>query len=467
MILLWCLLGWAGSLNAQTHQPSKCIPPLQGSYVPPPGAHAWGQNWAATNMQHKAFSHCFPPPPSGGSQDHEFDSLFDAQITTNGGVSYVWVRTPARTRVRVTHTNSTAGTDYFQTEMLQLDIAGGDLPPGVRIRQSPTNRSLGQLTIQPAPGGGYNVNSFFDVWTDLTPNGGALWLPSTTAARMVLTNPSPETFATSDRLPVRPSRYKSAPGFSAPYANGIIISNVTHYGFTANNPPPAPGGTVVHSFGSEVEFQVSVDGGVTFSQQRAPANTSVRVTHMADAEGTRYFETEMLQLDVSGGTLPPQVRVRESLARGSLGRTHIRPASGGAMVGSYFDIFTDVSLDGGQTWAPALCPHPVALESSSSTIPTLSEWGLIIMALLLVTVASIFISRSHAPGLAVNGSLFVASVFIRVGTVAAFLWLAGIAIFGSIAGTISSTDVAGSLISTVIGAYWVHLLVAWPKAQPS
>lgn len=137
------------------------------------------------------------------------------------------------------------------------------------------------------------------------------------------------------------------------------------------------------------------------------------------------------------------------------------------MVGSYFDIFTDVSLDGGQTWAPALCPHPVALESSSSTIPTLSEWGLIIMALLLVTVASIFISRSHAPGLAVNGSLFVASVFIRVGTVAAFLWLAGIAIFGSIAGTISSTDVAGSLISTVIGAYWVHLLVAWPKAQPS
>jgi exosortase sorting signal-containing protein len=469
VVLLWCILGVVASVNAQSHQPSQCIPPLQGSYVPPPGAHSWGhdQTWAATNMEHKAFSNCFPPPPPGGSQDHEFDSLMDAQITTNRGASYMWVRANARCRVHVTHTGSSGGTQHYETEMLQLDISGGGLPPGVAIRESPTNRSSGQLTIQPAPGGGYNVNSFFDVWTDLTIDGGASWLPSTSAAHMVLTSPSPEFFSPTQELPVRTSRYISARGFSAPYANGIIISNIFHYGFTASQPPPGPGGTVTHSFNSQLDFQVSTDGGATFVQHRAPANTVVRVTGMTDSEGTKYLETEMLQLNIAGGTLPPQIRVRETPSQPSLGRTHIRPVPGGSMIGSYFDIFTDVSTDNGLTWSPALCPHPVRLDGSYNKIPTVSEWGLIIMALLFLTVASIFIGRSHIPGMAANGFPLVASLFVRVLAAAVLLWLACVITIAATLATISTTDVVGSLISTVIGAYWVHLLVARPKAQVS
>lgn len=404
------------------------------------------------------------------SQDHEFDSLVDASITTNGGASYFWVRAPARTRVRVIHTNSVVDTDYYETEMLQLDISGGDFPPPVRIRQSPTTRSRGQLTIQPATGGGYHINSFFDVSTELSVNGGATWFPSTSPARMVLTSPSPEVPTASDRLPVLASRYISARGFSAPYLNGLIISNVIHYGFTTNHPPPppVPNSSVVHNFGSEVEFGVSSDGGMTFSAHRAPANTSVRVTHMTNAEGTRYLQTEMLQLDVSGGTLPPQVRVRESPVKASLGRTHIRSSGGGVMVGSYFDIFTEVSLDNGQNWSPALCPHPVIIERTSTPrpIPTLSEWGLIIMALLLLTVGSIYLLRPQLPGF--TGMTFVPfarALFMRVLTAAALLWVGAVTAIALTAGALHPRDVMGSLLATVIISYWLHVLLVRPTRQ--
>jgi hypothetical protein len=246
----------------------------------------------------------------------------------------------------------------------------------------------------------------------------------------------------------------------------MIVSNVFHYGFTTDYPPPVPNSSVVHNFGSQVDFQVSTDGGTTFAQHRAPANTSVRVTHMTNSEGTKYLQTEMLQLDITGGTLPPQVRVRESPVQASVGRTHIRSVPGGAMIGSYFDIFTEVSTNGGISWSPALCPHPVRLDGSYNKIPTLSEWGLIILALLLVTVASIFIGRSQVPGFAANGSLLVGSVFVRVLGVVVLLWLACVITIAMTIG-ISSTDVAGSLISSVIGAYWLHLLVARPKIQVS
>jgi hypothetical protein len=46
----------------------------------------------------------------------------------------------------------------------------------VQIRESPTLPSIGQTTIQPS-GGEYWIDSFFDVFTELSINGGP-WMPS-------------------------------------------------------------------------------------------------------------------------------------------------------------------------------------------------------------------------------------------------------------------------------------------------
>ena len=87
------------------------------------------------------------------------------------------------------------------------------------------------------------------------------------------------------------------------------------------------------------------------------ASVSAQVTSSTDSGSTRYFNTEMLSLNIQGGGLPAGVMVRESPSKASLGRTSMTPnAGGGFAVDSFFDIFTEVSIDGGQTWNAALTP---------------------------------------------------------------------------------------------------------------
>lgn len=68
----------------------------------------------------------------------------------------------------------TVGT--FPAEVLLLDAAAVGFP-GVLLRESPTLPSLGEVTITDLGGGTWTIDSFFDVFTDLSPNGGANWLP--------------------------------------------------------------------------------------------------------------------------------------------------------------------------------------------------------------------------------------------------------------------------------------------------
>lgn len=46
------------------------------------------------------------------------------------------------------------------------------------IRESPTLASTGQTTVTPIGGGLFQIDSFFDVFTELSLDGGATWLPS-------------------------------------------------------------------------------------------------------------------------------------------------------------------------------------------------------------------------------------------------------------------------------------------------
>ncbi len=84
-------------------------------------------------------------------------------------------------------------TGTFQTEMLALNLSGGTLPPGVMIRESPTLPSLGQTSVTDFGGGLYRIDSFFDVFTELSIDGGQTWMPDTApAAGHVTLQPVPE-----------------------------------------------------------------------------------------------------------------------------------------------------------------------------------------------------------------------------------------------------------------------------------
>ena len=162
-------------------------------------------------------------------------------------------------------------------------------------------------------------------------------------------------FFTNDCLPPQNSEYTGQ--VHQLYAAGLIdLRNPIHDSFTAcDPPPPVAGGVTVHSFGSLLRCEISSDGGLTYQPHQAPAQVTVLVRNSGPAgpPSTTLFDTEILQLDLSGGTLPPGVMVRESPTRASTGRTTIESVQGGYRIDSFFDIFTELSLDGGQTWMPS------------------------------------------------------------------------------------------------------------------
>src|SRR5437867_274730 len=195
--------------------------------------------------------------------------------------------------------------------MLALNAQGGDLPNGIMLRESPARRSEGGTAIEPvAADGTRRIHSFFDVWPEVSLDVGQSWSASDSAAHVELDCKAPEVPKPSPNLPPPDGQYVSPADYHAAYAAGIIIKDVKHNRFTQSQPPPPPGGSQVHEFDSQVQFQVSMDNGATFSPASAPAHVRVSVRSSVDdpASNTRFFDTEMLALDISGGSLGANIR---------------------------------------------------------------------------------------------------------------------------------------------------------------
>ena len=78
-------------------------------------------------------------------------------------------------------------TGSFDTEMVSMSLAGE--VPGlgtVLVRESPSIASVGHTTIGDLDDGRFFVDSFFDVFTELSVDGGATWIPAATSGRIEL-----------------------------------------------------------------------------------------------------------------------------------------------------------------------------------------------------------------------------------------------------------------------------------------
>jgi hypothetical protein len=70
------------------------------------------------------------------------------------------------------------GGGYFTSAISGLQMSGPNMPVGVMIRESPTLASNGGGSCLPVPGG-YMIDSFFDIFTELSVDGGNSWSPVT------------------------------------------------------------------------------------------------------------------------------------------------------------------------------------------------------------------------------------------------------------------------------------------------
>jgi len=193
------MLGIGVSVRASgvnTTDPSLPVTYPTGEYLTPANVHAMyhgpGLTVVLSNIEHRAFAPV-ARTPSGPNEIEDFNSQALGMISANGGPNdNMNANGPVRTEVFGKVGNVT-GT--FNTEMLQLNLSGVSAIYGpFMIRESPTLASLGQTTITDIGGGLYHIDSFFDVFTELSVDGGQSWIPSDSSTRVVL-DPEPSTCA--------------------------------------------------------------------------------------------------------------------------------------------------------------------------------------------------------------------------------------------------------------------------------
>jgi hypothetical protein len=151
----------------------------------------------------------------------------------------------------------------------------------------------------------------------------------------------------------------STVGFLLPDGDILEVSAM----LMQENPPqtgsalPQPGTPIFADFDVRVSFDSHRRNSLTTRRESMDAS-SMRMAIFADPtnagpEGHRGFTIEIVIGEWGGGTLPPGMMLRESPTRGSGGRLSMDAVPGGFIVDSFFDIWTELSLDGGQSWIEA------------------------------------------------------------------------------------------------------------------
>jgi hypothetical protein len=130
------------------------------------------------------------PPPYLGTNYYNPPATLAAMELSLDGLN--WFPAEASGPALMTISNSTAvgsTTSTFDTEMLSLELTGGSPAIGsFMLRESPTKQSLGRHTIRQDPRG-YRVSSFFDVFLELSTDGGGTWIPANRSIRLQASMP--------------------------------------------------------------------------------------------------------------------------------------------------------------------------------------------------------------------------------------------------------------------------------------
>jgi hypothetical protein len=165
---------------------SPLVPPTDGAYLSPQQVHAeyvaGALDIVLQDIVHSGFTN-ITRTFGVSSTTEQFNSIVVGNISINGG-SLNPISLSGLVSVILFGYTTLGQLGTFNTEMVQLDLSGS----GVLIRESPTLASTGQTKIEDIGGGLFRITSFFDVFTELSLDGGQNWIPSTGSTHVDLTN---------------------------------------------------------------------------------------------------------------------------------------------------------------------------------------------------------------------------------------------------------------------------------------
>ncbi len=112
-----------------------------------------------------------------------FNSIWDAIMDFGSGPVPDSLIGPVQT---ITYGRTLGTTGTFDTEIISMSLSGDVDGMPIILRESPTQASLGQTSITDLGGGLYQIESFFDVFTELSVDGGETWYPADDSGRLTL-----------------------------------------------------------------------------------------------------------------------------------------------------------------------------------------------------------------------------------------------------------------------------------------
>ena len=183
--------GWPSEVGAQVVLSDPNLPPEPD----PPNCESLISLYAGTGLfasypgpvsmsdpRHKCFQNVIRQA-IGSDELETFDSIWEAKMDFGSGPVYVTLTGPAST---MTYGKILSTTGTFDAEITSMSLSGSAGGYDIQLRESPTLVSPGSTSIMDVGGGLYDIDSFFDVYTELSIDGGA-WMPQLNqAARITL-----------------------------------------------------------------------------------------------------------------------------------------------------------------------------------------------------------------------------------------------------------------------------------------
>lgn len=229
---------------------------------------------------------------------------------------------------------------------------------------------------------------------------------------------------------------------------------------------------VGHSIATEIlNLEVQKNGifvvaGIEQGQQAS--NGSIDEVGGNPTKGASWFDVYVEVRNVPG--FPPlwnhvPIRIADTI-------TCIEPKANYIHFGGLIPLYDAPPDEGGVIMANIVdAKHLVNIN----IIPTLSEWGLIIFALLVLSLITVVATRRQTVMAGANGGtelsatmsgpLFTPAIYVKALAVTMTLAGIGLVIALAVSGTMAVRDVAGTLLSSAIVAYMAHLWICRNRKQ--
>ena len=136
-----------------------------------------------------------PPAPQGATVTSDYFATFEGQLDLAPPLVPAPVTHPLSLQAHMVERITLAGAQgamrTFDTELITFELGGSVTPAGAMVRESPSVASTGRTTITALSGGQYRIESFYDVWLEISLDGGRTWHPAEGVVRMTLSRPTP------------------------------------------------------------------------------------------------------------------------------------------------------------------------------------------------------------------------------------------------------------------------------------